>query len=377
MIPKKMPLLNSILQRWNNKLLIQKKSTLCVLLLFLFTMNVILNETMTSNHDGAAADDNESNMLFGFKNFRLLPTNRRGGGKRPFVSFIIPSLLRSTLPQTLDSLTLQTDPNWEALIGVDLDIISPLPPHQGTEESSISTTTSDTTLSVDESLPNSNMDNSPVITDTTIDVPTSSSLPLPSSSMDSRNTIINDERISLSMMRNMSHVSNNSAGAVRNRLMPNAKGEWIAFVDDDDTISPCYVEWLKRGLQKLEKEYKYNDEQIMPEVIVFRMYLPVLRRDVPFRKGRGKNVIRLNNVGISFAVKSELLVQPENGFAFEPGSGEDYQLLRSISAQGHRIMIADCTAYFVHAEKWDPNQRTCTQKRESTCQFIDPKNVVV
>lgn len=374
---KKMTLLKSISSRLNYKMWIQKKRSTqcCVLLLILFLINTIVNETMSTTNNS-----NESTTmfhLFGFKNF----LNNISNKERPFVSFIIPSLLRSTLPQTLDSLTLQTDPNWEALIGVDLDILSPLP-NQGMEEESSTVTASDTTLPVEETPPNSDTNNPPPITTTDNTIDTTALTP--SSSSTDANKMINDGRISLSMMRNMSHVSNNSAGAVRNRLMPEAKGEWIAFVDDDDTISPCYVEWLKRGLQKLEKEYNNNNNNVMgggsqaqqmPEVIVFRMYLPVLRKDVPFRKGRSKNVIQLNNVGISFAVKSELM--KEKGFAFEPGSGEDYQLLRSLHIQGHRIMIADCTAYFVHAEKWDPNQRTCTQKRESTCHFIDPKNVVV
>lgn len=43
---------------------------------------------------------------------------------------------------------------------------------------------------------------------------------------------------------------NLSIGAKRNRLLDSAEGEYIAFIDDDDTVSDNYVQLLMEGIEK-------------------------------------------------------------------------------------------------------------------------------
>jgi len=101
-----------------------------------------------------------------------------------FVTFIIPTIGRETLPQTLKSLINQTDINWKTIVIFD----------------GISSTIE---------------------------------------TLDSRIKIIESEKLGQ---------GKNSAGLVRNYGMQFVDTEWIAFVDDDDCVSHDYVAVLKKEI---------------------------------------------------------------------------------------------------------------------------------
>jgi glycosyltransferase involved in cell wall biosynthesis len=180
------------------------------------------------------------------------------------VTFIIPTIGRPTLEKTIKSLQKQTCINWLAIIIFD-----------------------DVTPSIN----------------------------------------INDPRILLIMCNKLGE-GVNYAGRVRNYGMNFVKTPWIAFLDDDDSISPDYVE-------------KFNEEilNFSTDVIIFRMHfdnniMPELDT-TDFYKGK---------VGISFAIKKNIV---DAGFIFSPSKYEDYHYLSLLKSNNYTIMISPYVLYFV------------------------------
>jgi len=241
----------------------------------------------------------------------------------PFITFIVPSLLRDSLPDTIKSITTQSDPNWEALVGVDLDILSKVWSDSETFKNTYRTDTS-------------------LAKGSTFFPP------------------IEDGRVRLSLIREAEHVTQNSAGEVRNRLMESAKGEWLAFVDDDDTVNPCFTEWLKRGIEKATQD---SEEGNGPDLVLFRM-----QRDGKLIPSLDSNLIVRGLAGISFAMRRELFT--EKGIRFDPSMDEDYRLMYQVYSEGNKVSVANCVGYFVHGDGWDPRHRLCNVDGESTCQFV-------
>ena len=132
-----------------------------------------------------------------------------------------------------------------------------------------------------------------------------------------------------------------SAGLTRNAAIAKATGEWLAFVDDDDTVDPYYVDCVR----------DFAGENT--DVIVFRMLyrngwvLPHLERPV----------IEWSHVGISFAMRAEwhshyrnprrdlMPGSPQVEFVAEdranPGrhGNEDICLLKDLEEAGANIVI--------------------------------------
>ena len=180
------------------------------------------------------------------------------------VTFIIPTIGRVTLEKTIRSLQKQTSVNWLAIVIFD-----------------------DVTPSIEN----------------------------------------NDPRI-LFLLCNKLGEGPNYAGRVRNYGMNFVKTNWIAFLDDDDSISPNYVE-------------TFNEEIInfSADVVIFRMHfdnniLPELDTS-DLQKGK---------VGISFAIKKKLV---DSGFIFSPSEYEDYDYLSLLKSNNYTIMISPYVLYFV------------------------------
>ncbi len=286
-----------------------KKTVLASVLVTLFAINIYL---------GSESEDLT-------RIFRVLSLWSENNDPKPLVSIIVPTLLRDTLSRTLRSLTTQTDPQWEALLGIDLDILM-------ADKS-------------DEEFVEAFRTNAAIKDDLTFFPP------------------IEDKRIRVSLMRGSSHTTHNSAGEVRNKIMKGARGDWLAFVDDDDTLSPCYVEWLKRGIDKAMKE---SGPEGVPDLVLFRMWHAGWNNTLPYA---GVDVIERTRSGISFAMKRELFFDKD--ISFKPAVDEDYRLLNQVYEQGYKIQLATCAAYFVHGDSWDPASRECSINDESTCEFHD------
>ena len=186
------------------------------------------------------------------------------------ITFIIPTIGRKTLERTLKSIETQTNDNWKAIVIFD-----------GVH---------------------------PTVTTT-------------------------NPRITILETRKLGE-GKNSAGNVRNYGMKFADTEWIGFVDDDDVISPDFVDTF----------YAEINEFPSIDVVIFRMYRHSDQRILPTLQT--KNFIK-SQVGISFVIKTDLF---RNGYTFTPGKCEDYALLNKLRRNGVRIMISPFVTYFVRGD---------------------------
>ena len=191
---------------------------------------------------------------------------------KSFITFIIPSIGRETLKRTVNSLINQTDPDWNAIIVFD-----------GVKS----------------------------------------------------NITVEDSRVKMIEITKKVGKGINSAGLVRNIGMKRAKSKWIGFVDDDDTLSNKYVEYLKEDCKK------------HPNVntIIFRM----LNHDNRILPLPHQNFFYLYDVGISFAVKRSFV--KKFNLYFKPSHIEDYNYLKKISNYNKPILISSNLTYFVRNNK--------------------------
>jgi hypothetical protein len=136
-----------------------------------------------------------------------------------------------------------------------------------------------------------------------------------------------DSRISSIIIKKTG--TKNYAGRVRNKGIDRADSEWIGFVDDDDTISSNYVEYMNGHI--------YNNPKV--EYIIYRM----IQNNciIP------KNSIDFScyDVGISFCYKLKLY---KKGIKFEPGKIEDFTLLDKIRNHKHMIILSEYICYYVN-----------------------------
>ena len=184
------------------------------------------------------------------------------------ITFIIPSIGRPTLQRALLSLQNQTDMEWRALVIMDgVDITNP----------------------------------------------------------------VTDERIQYMRVDKLGEL--NHAGRVRNVGMEAEKerSSWFAFLDDDDTLTPDYVEKLRHAIQT-------HPEM---EVFIFRMHFN--ESDVP-PFNIDLNNIGVGQIGISFAIKTSIFCE---GFKFEPSHLEDFYLFDRMRSAGKKIHMLPHVCYLV------------------------------
>ena len=190
-----------------------------------------------------------------------------------FITFIIPTIGRESLINSLNSLLQQDDENWNALVIFD--------------------------------------------------------------GIDIQDNLINDNRIKYLKTEKLGNeYIKSKAGLVRNYginyiNINNITTEWIAFLDDDDTISNDYI-------YRLKEEIFLNNNI---ETCIFRMcysnkyILPTIC---------DKNINR-NKVGISFAIKSYI----SKIILFQNNPFEDYFYLKEIQNKKYKILISSYVTYFV------------------------------
>ena len=155
------------------------------------------------------------------------------------------------------------------------------------------------------------------------------------------NHIINiDVNNKIKIIYNKEHIGNqsvrNSAGVVRNIGISSIDfiTQWIGFVDDDDTLSPYYIQNLK------------NEIEISPniEVCIFRM---IYENGCVLPSKYDRNILR-GKVGISFALKFSL--NP----TFTNNPFEDFILLKYLQNNGIKMLISSHISYYVRC-KYDYN----------------------
>lgn len=127
--------------------------------------------------------------------------------------------------------------------------------------------------------------------------------------------------------------TSNHAGTVRNHGMALVSTEWVAFLDDDDTVASTYVERL---IEEIHRE---------PQVqcVVFRMYRSWGNPGHILPKPGASNFV-MDEVGISFAIRKRLY---DEGFLFTPSAREDFHFLDKIRGAGLKMVLSEYLTYFV------------------------------
>lgn len=151
-------------------------------------------------------------------------------------------------------------------------------------------------------------------------------------------SLLNDSRILyLSISKtgitiNSDHIYS-SAGYVRNIGLKMAQTPWIAFLDDDDTLDPHYI------------NYFIKEITIVPDadVIIFRM----LDGDKIIPSLDCNKIIK-NNIGISFVIRSTLI---QKGFLFKQSHIEDYLFLKELYDANKVIILSPYITYYVRETK--------------------------
>ena len=187
------------------------------------------------------------------------------------VTFIIPTIGRTTLQRSINCLLNQTIQKWKAIIIFD-----------GIE-------------------------------------PT-----IESESIDKRIKIIKCEK---------NGVGKNGAGNVRNYGIQYVDTEWIAFLDDDDSIANNYMECFYRELKLLPNL----------DTIIFRMCSNKKNNFRIIPNYYAKDIVKCD-VGISFCMKKSLF---EDGVRFVPCNIEDFKILKKIKKKNYKMVISPYVKYFV------------------------------
>lgn len=208
---------------------------------------------------------------------------------QPQITFIIPTIGRATLINSIKSVIRQTNNNWKCIIVCD-------------------------GIELNESV---------------------------------RNLVQTDNRISTIKIPKTG-VKNN-AGIVRNYGLKQVKTDWVGFVDDDDQISPLYVESFvnhvntNSNISCIIYRMMYNDGGIVPE-----------KDSINFVKGR---------VGISFCYNTVLI---SKDIVFIANSVEDFLVLNKIRKFGYKMLMSNKICYFVRPSNTiDLNYVNALKNREN------------
>lgn len=121
-----------------------------------------------------------------------------------------------------------------------------------------------------------------------------------------------------------------SAGATRNSTIDRIQTDWVGFVDDDDALSPDYINNLRTVVSGSSDadivvfRMRYNDGRILPE------------------KNNG-SILRFGGVGISFAIRTPVFRE----IPFKPIHAEDFNLLKDAKQAGKNIILAEHISYAI------------------------------
>ena len=121
----------------------------------------------------------------------------------------------------------------------------------------------------------------------------------------------------------------NSPGLIRNLAFPLITTPWISFLDDDDIIYPNYIEELK-AIDSSNPDLGFVLFRMITDRITPAMHI--------------KNKILINEAGISFSVKTDVV--NKHNARFNPKGSEDYEFLKYLEAR-EKFVISDNVVYEV------------------------------
>lgn len=122
------------------------------------------------------------------------------------------------------------------------------------------------------------------------------------------------------------------AGLVRNIAFDYVDTPWIGFVDDDDTLSPYYIQHLIEDMNE-------------KDVILFRM----IYKNQVFLPPSNVSTLHKNQVGISFSLKSHL-IKNDLELRFQNDAFEDFLFLQKMIQKGYSIFVSSHITYYVKSQ---------------------------
>jgi glycosyltransferase involved in cell wall biosynthesis len=122
-------------------------------------------------------------------------------------------------------------------------------------------------------------------------------------------------------------IAHKGPSVIRNMLIKQAETPWVSFLDDDDSITPDYVE-------RLTEELRMSPGA---DVVIFREYF-LNQTLIP---AKGNHNIEWGNVGISFSVKREVALK----HPFRRIRYEDYEFLKKLQDEGYTISFSPYMTY--------------------------------
>jgi glycosyltransferase involved in cell wall biosynthesis len=142
---------------------------------------------------------------------------------------------------------------------------------------------------------------------------------------------LKDPRIMYASIEKTGVVSaiHSKAGHVRNVGLHWVRSPWVAFLDDDDRLTPDYVE-------RLQEECHATPTT---DLVVFKMIDKA--RIIP---PPSSTQLVKNEIGISFAYRSSLI---QEGFRFGFSEYENYHLVHSIYHAGKQVVFSPYLTYIV------------------------------
>ena len=208
----------------------------------------------------------------------------------PFITFIIPSIGRDSLKDTLNSLLNLNDSDWNAIIIFDgVKYESPIK-----DERIITKTIEKTGLQEHGK---------------------------------SRAGLVRNIGIEMAVNK------------YKKDCIKDSDFHWIGFVDDDDCLSPDYIDNLKAELN-IDKVSNF----CKPEVVIFRM---AYENGLVLPMQQDRNII-LKKVGISFCINIDIA----HKYKFDNHIYEDFMYLKRLQNNGHKIIISEYVSYFVKCKSY-------------------------
>lgn len=151
-----------------------------------------------------------------------------------------------------------------------------------------------------------------------------------------KNIEVNDNRFII--LERKKTGEKNYAGSVRNIAMKyildnKIESRFVCFLDDDDTLSPDYIKNLNIEIRKTKNI----------ELIIFRMMGKYDSNNYIFIPDERIKGILKCRVGISFCIKYDLIKK----YKFINDQYEDFEYLKNIDNNNHKIVISRFVNYFV------------------------------
>lgn len=142
-----------------------------------------------------------------------------------------------------------------------------------------------------------------------------------------------DKRITiLEIPKTGENTSSSRAGLVRNIAFDYVDTPWIGFVDDDDTLSPYYIQHL-------------IDDMEGKDIILFRM----IYKNRVFLPPVDVSMLKKGEVGISFCFKRDI-IQKDPEIRFQNDSFEDFLFLQKLIQKGYSIFVSSHVTYYVKSQ---------------------------